>query len=183
MSDSDPAQPIELHTERLLLRPYRETDADDVFAYAQLEEWSRHLLPRIPYPYSREDAVAYIAHTLGTSWEEEANWALVIDSRVIGGVSLAPSEKAGVAEFGYGLSPEHWGRGLMTEAAGAIIRYGFEVRGFEMLVARAEVSNTGSWRVMEKLGMSRERVGTRIGRDGTLVDEVHYQLHREDWRA
>jgi len=182
VSDSDPAQPTELRTERLLLRPYGETDADDVFAYARLEDWSRHLLPRIPYPYSREDAVAFIAHTLGTPWEEEANWALVINSRVIGGVSLAPSGEAGVAEFGYGLAPEHWGRGLMTEAAGAIIRYGFEVRGFETLAARTEASNIGSWRVMEKLGMSRERVGTRIGRGGTPVDEVHYRLMREDWR-
>jgi RimJ/RimL family protein N-acetyltransferase len=48
----------------------------------------------------------------------------------------------------------------MTEEAGAIVHYGFEVRGFEFLVARAEVSNTGSWQVMEKLGMSQERIDT-----------------------
>ena len=179
---ADAVQPIELRTERLLLRPYLETDAADVFAYAQLEEWSRHLLPKVPYPYAREDAVEFVAHTLATPWAEAANWALVLEGQVIGGASLEPSEAAGVAEFGYGLAPEHWGRGLMTEAAGAIVRYRFEIRGFEILVARAEVSNTGSWRVMERLGMSRERIGTRIGRDGTPVDEVHYRLLREDWR-
>ena len=182
MSDSDPARPIELRTERLLLRPFIESDADDVFAYARLENWSRYLLPRVPYPYSRDDAVEFISRTLSTSWEDEANWAFVLDDRVIGSASLEPLDQAGVAEIGYGLSPEHWGRGLMTEAGDAIVRYAFDVRGFETLVARADVRNAGSWRVMEKLGMSRERVGTREGRDGGEVDEVHYRLERGAWR-
>jgi RimJ/RimL family protein N-acetyltransferase len=67
----------------------------------------------------------------------------------------------------------------MAEAVGKIIRYGFEVCGFEMLVARAEVSNSGSRCVMEKLVVPREWVGTRIGRGDTPVDEVHYRLMRE----
>lgn len=180
---NEAARPAILRTERLLLRPYIESDADDVFAYAQLEEWSRYHLPRVPYPYARSDADEFIASVLNTSWGEEANWAIVDDERVVGGLNLtrAPSEAA--AELGYSLAPAHWNRGLTTEAARAVLDYAFYVLPLEVVAARADARNIGSWRVMEKLGMRRTALeaGGRIDRTGAAVDEVHYAINRTAW--
>jgi RimJ/RimL family protein N-acetyltransferase len=60
----------------------------------------------------------------------------------------------------YGLSPEHWGRGLATEAAEAMLRFGFEQRELEEIWAGADLDNAASFRVMERLGMTR--VGERV---------------------
>lgn len=177
------ARPAILRTERLLLRPYIESDADDVFAYAQLEEWSRYHLPRVPYPYARSDADEFIALVLAREWGQEANWAIVIDERVVGGLSLSNRPPEPHAELGYSLAPAHWNRGITTEAARAVLDYAFYVLPLETVDARADARNVGSVRVMEKLGMRRTALeaGGRIDRTGAQVDEVHYAIRRTSW--
>lgn len=179
------ARPAILRTERLLLRPYIRSDADDVFAYAQLEEWSRYHLPRVPFPYARSDADEFIALVLAKEWGQEANWAIVIDERVVGGLSLTIDATEAQAELGYSLAPAHWNRGITTEAARAVLDYAFYVRPIEVIHARADARNTGSWRVMEKLGMRRTALeaGGRTDRSGAPVDEVHYAITRNTWLA
>ncbi len=56
-------------------------------------------------------------------------------------------------EILYGISPAYWGRGLATEAAGAMLRFGFEEYGFDRVYAGADPPNAASFRVMENLGM------------------------------
>lgn len=177
------ARPAILRTERLLLRPYIESDVDDVLAYAQLEEWSRYHLPRVPYPYARSDAEEFIAQTLATPWADEPNWAIVLDDRVVGGLSLSRERATPRAELGYSLAPAHWNRGLTTEAARAVLDYAFYVLPIEVVEARADARNLGSWRVMEKLGMRRTALheGARTDRTGAHVDEVHYAIQRAGW--
>jgi RimJ/RimL family protein N-acetyltransferase len=60
-------------------------------------------------------------------------------------------------EIGWRLRPEYWGRGLATEAATAVMEYGFRRWGFPRLIAVAQPANAASIRVMEKLGMEFER--------------------------
>ncbi|MDA0352785.1 MAG: GNAT family N-acetyltransferase [Chloroflexi bacterium] len=176
-------RPAILRTERLLLRPHLESDADDIYAYARLEEWSRYHLPIIPYPYSRDDADTFIAAMLAADWATDANWAVVLDERVIGGVSLRLEASEQQAELGYSLAPAHWNRGFTTEAARAVLDYAFFVLALDEVVARADARNIGSWRVMEKLGMARTAVieGGRIDRSRAAVDEVHYAISRSAW--
>ncbi len=57
----------------------------------------------------------------------------------------------------YGLAPACWGEGLATEAARAVIRYGFETLGFDRIVGCTDAPNTASIRVMERAGMTRDR--------------------------
>ncbi len=180
---SPEVRPALLRTDRLVLRPFLEGDAPDVFAYAQLEEWSRYHLPSIPFPYSLEDAEAFIASMLDKPWETEPNWAIVLREQVIGGLGLTLQSPEPLAELGYSLAPAHWNRGLTTEAARAALDYAFYVLPVETVVARADARNTGSWRVMEKLGMRRTSVehGVRLDRAGEQVDEVHYRIERTSW--
>jgi RimJ/RimL family protein N-acetyltransferase len=177
------ARPAILRTERLLLRPHLEGDADDVYAYARLEEWSRYHLPIVPFPYAREDADAFIAAMLAADWATDASWAVVLEERVIGGLSLRIEPSGLRAELGYSLGPSHWNRGITTEAAGAVLDYAFFVLALDEVVARADARNIGSWRVMEKLGMRRTQLaeGGRIDRSGAAVDEVHHAISRSAW--
>ncbi len=68
-------------------------------------------------------------------------------------------------EIGYIFNPDQHGRGYATEAANAMLRYGFEELGLHRIHARCDLRNSASWRVMERLGMRRE-AHFRRARDG-----------------
>jgi ribosomal-protein-alanine N-acetyltransferase len=85
-------------------------------------------------------------------------WPLIhkADSELIGFCGFN-SGFAPEVEIGWWLRPEYWGRGLATEAARAVMSYGFETFGFPRLISVAQPANQRSIRVMEKLGMSFDR--------------------------
>jgi ribosomal-protein-alanine N-acetyltransferase len=60
------------------------------------------------------------------------------------------------AEVGYDLGRAHWGKGLMTEALGAMLRFGFEVMNLHSVEAHIDPRNEGSKRVLEKVGFRQE---------------------------
>jgi ribosomal-protein-alanine N-acetyltransferase len=77
----------------------------------------------------------------------------------------------------YGVAPREWGRGLATEMASAMLRFGFERAGLPLVVGIADAANTASRRVLEKAGMTFERYAAREGRE-----EARYSIRREDFR-
>ena len=60
------------------------------------------------------------------------------------------------SELGYWISPDVWNKGIATEAARALIKYGFEIKEFHKIVAKHFKYNGASGRVMEKTGMKKE---------------------------
>jgi RimJ/RimL family protein N-acetyltransferase len=86
--------------------------------------------------------------------------------------------------MGYGVGRAHWGKGYATEAAAAVANWLFANTDIERLAATADTRNAGSWRVMEKLGMTREGVlrGDRVIR-GERADTVVYAILRHEWQA
>jgi len=88
-------------------------------------------------------------------------WATILQGRgeLVGRCGLMRKLIGGAeeVEIAYLLGREYWGRGLATEAAGAILRLGFEAYGFRRIVAVIDPANAASIRVAEKLGMSYER--------------------------
>ena len=176
------SEPTELKTERLLLRPFRLEDVDDVYAYAKDPEWDRYLLLPVPQPYTRRNAEEFTARQVLTSWSTDPHFAIVLNSVVVGGVGLSINEIHKTAGLAYGLGKVHWGRGLIPEAALAVIDWAFRKYGLAKIYARADLRNRRSTRVMEKLGMIREGVlrSHRKGR-GERVDEVYYGILREEW--
>ena len=66
---SEPVKGVELRTERLLLRPFRLDDVDEVFEYAKDPEWAQYLGGHIPQPYTRRDAEHFVAHAVLASWD------------------------------------------------------------------------------------------------------------------
>lgn len=173
-------KPVVLRTARLLLRPFELTDVDDVCAYASDPEVAR--FRPLPDPYTRSDAAEFVDRQLRTDWSRDAEFAIVYGPRVIGGLSLHVNAEHETGELGYLLGKRWWGQGLATEAARAVVDWGFRRFGLHKVYARAHVDNTRSWRVMERLGMTREGVlrGHWKMRD-EHVDLVYYAVFRDEW--
>lgn len=178
------SESVELKTERLLLRPFRLTDAEDVFAYAKDSEWSLYLGRRMPRPYLRRNADEYVAKRILAPWDSNPTFAMVLDTTVIGGVDLKKRESSDDAELGYGVARTHWRKDLMAEAAHAVVDWGFKNLGLAKIFAMADLPSQGSWRVIEKLGMTREGVLRRESIvKGQPIDDLYYGLLREEWEA
>ncbi len=176
-------EPTELKTERLLLRPWSAGDVDDFLAYSGDDEMSS-FIPGVSRRYTRRDAEEFVAKRIMRSWDTNPSFAMVLDSTVIGGIGLRIDVVNETANLAYGIARAHWGKGLTTEAARAVVDFGFEKYGLEKVFAVADLRNRRSWRVMEKVGMTRDgvlRSHTKV-RDGRS-DDVYYCILREEWEA
>ena len=159
---------VELRTARLLLRPFLEGDVDDALAYRDDPEFAR-FLPHIPQPFTREHAEAFVHVNMTEPWETFPTFAVVTGARVIGTVNLEIDPPSRTAMLGYALARAHWGKGLATEAATAVVQWGFAAHDLVEIWASTQPANIGSRRVMEKLGM-------RL--DIETDDKVTYRLRR-----
>ena len=81
-------------------------------------------------------------------------------------------------EVGYGMTEEFWGKGIGYECAKAWLKYGFDVAKLNRIVAVASPENTGSWRIMEKCGMNREKIEHHY-----MMDCYLYGISREEFAA
>ncbi len=180
-TDDWPLLPESIRTPRLLLRRFRLTDADDVYAYARNPEWRRFLLT-LPEPYERRHADEFVASNVLIEWRTKPQWAIEHEGRMVGTIGLWVARRHGRAEFGYTLARWLWGRGLMTEAVSAVTDEAFATLPLRKISARALVGNVGSTRVMEKVGMRFEAVLRQdFAHRGEVFDVVHYGLLREEW--
>jgi RimJ/RimL family protein N-acetyltransferase len=87
--------------------------------------------------------------------------------------------------MGYGIGRAHWKQGFTTEAARAVLDWGFATFDAVRAFATADAANVGSWTVMRKLGMTHEATlrRHRTNRYGEQIDEVMYGVLREEWEA
>lgn len=101
--------------------------------------------------------------------------------QVIGWIGIGKPSHEGIGDldFGYALARSHWGKGYMTEALKALLDFAFTELGASTVFAECEVINTGSFRVMEKAGMTRaKRFSDERQRDMFL-----YTISRDQWSA
>ena len=156
----------EIRTERLRLIPLSPMDAADITLL--ITEWDViRMLARPPYPYTVDDARAYLARAKDWPWE----YAIYAD-RFLGVVGIT-------GHLGYWLGKPFWGQGYMTEAAGGLIDAYFARARSERIVSGAFSDNPGSQRVLSKLGFkvtgrSRQWCHARGGE----VDHIDMDLTR-----
>jgi ribosomal-protein-alanine N-acetyltransferase len=128
--------------------------------------------------------MAYIRRCLADDWGP-ITFAVefVPEGRVIGVVDIRIISRLwGVGEIGYTLSRRYWGQGLNVEAGRLLLEYGFKHLGLRRIQAVCDTGNHRSYRTMEKLGMVRERVLTRVPmRNGRRVDRLVYSILRREW--
>ena len=173
-----------LETERLILRPWRLEDAADMYAYAK----NPNVGPNAGWkPHESVEESKAILESWIHSDEEEDIWAIVPKEtgRACGSIGLhQDGRRPGVPncrELGYVLGQEQWGKGYMTEAAKAILRYGFAELGLELIAVRHYLHNQRSRRVIEKCGFHYE--GTMRRYDGTLLDGCFYSMTAQEFQA
>lgn len=172
-----------LKTERLLIRPWRQSDIDDFYSYAsvdgvgQMAGWKPH--------ESKEESKIildmFISH--------KKTFALEYQGKVIGSVGIEKYNETHFPEFenkkcreiGYVLSKEYWGQGLMPEALKEVIRFLFENANLDVIFCGHFLWNEQSHRVQEKSGFKHYAFDTYETAFGTTEENEVTILKREDW--
>ena len=147
---------VNVETDRLLLRPFQESDLEDFYAYAsvpgvgEMAGWPHH------------NSIETSKRILKLFIDEKEVFAIVHkkDNKVVGSLGLHPSwanddehlRELRTKEIGYVLSKDYWGQGLMPEAVKAVIEYCFRVLNVEALTCGHFTDNNQSRRVIEKCG-------------------------------
>jgi [ribosomal protein S5]-alanine N-acetyltransferase len=150
--------PHTVETERLLLRPFVEDDAEEFFRFNNDPLVMRYT--GNPLMGSVEEARAgllsrpiadYRTHGYG-------RWACVCkaDGKLIGFAGLKFLPELNEVDLGYRLLPAYWGKGLATEASVASLGYGFDRLGLRRIIGLVDPENVASVRVLEKVGMRFE---------------------------
>ena len=175
-----------LETDRLQLRSFALTDATAVQELAGAVEIAS-MTANIPHPYLDGMAEEWIGgHAEAFARGELANQAITLRStaELIGAIGLVISAQQHRAELGYWIGRPYWGRGYCTEAARAIVAFGFEQLDLHRIVATHFARNPASGRVMQKLGMAREGLLRQHLSKGTHYEDlVCYGLLRSEWQA
>jgi RimJ/RimL family protein N-acetyltransferase len=110
--------------------------------------------------------------------------AVTLDGTLIGNCGIRRKDgNESEADIGYELHPEHWGKGYATEAARAVVAFGFEELALHRVSAWCIADNTGSARVLEKAGLRLEgRLRENERFRGRWWDTLLYGMLRSEWR-
>ncbi len=162
--------PQTLTTNRLILRTPIASDAADIVRAVndvEVTQW----LSQVPYPYSLSDAEAFIARQTS-----DKTFAICREEQLIGCIGT-------VGEFGYWLGRQHWGQGLMTEAAQAVLDWHFDTDGNDLISGHA-VGNDRSRAVLRKMGfVDTEEVDRAHKITGKVRRQQKMVLTEALWRA
>ncbi len=181
--------PIELRTERLHLRPWRD---DDIEPFAAMNADPR-VMEYFASTQSREQSAAAVARWRARM--DERGWGLwAAELRSIGefigfvGLEVPPATLpcSPCVEVGWRLAAAHWGRGYATEGAKAALGIGFERLGLEEIVSFTAVGNRRSRAVMERLGMTESDPPfdhPNVPVDSPVREHCLYRLTRARWLA
>jgi len=170
---------LEIETARLRLRPFGSTDVDEIHRLwadpgVRKYLWDDEVI-------SREQAAEAIEESLARFRSAGLGlWAASFrdEPEVIGFCGYWFFRDPPELELLYGVATDNWGKGLATEMARALIRYGFQELALDRIVASTDTPNTASVRVMEKSGMRFDRRAS-AGR----LDTIFYTIARDEFIA
>jgi RimJ/RimL family protein N-acetyltransferase len=179
--------PYPLETARLYLRPFHDDDLTDLYEYYRQPNVTRYLPWGTKNLLETRDAIQKKKQR--TSLNEENtiyNLAVVLkeNNKLIGDILLfLRSIESRQGELGYVFNPDFHGRGYATEAAELMLNMGFETFNFHRIYARCDPRNTGSYKLMERLGMRREAhlIHNEMFK-GEWGDELVYAILEDEWR-
>lgn len=162
-------------TTRLRFRPFSREDLDDLYSLWNDPGVRKYLWDDEMVPHQRVESIiennvaSFTVHGFGL-W---AIFALEVDE-LIGFCGFWHFHEPSKLELIFGFGPAHWNRGLATEAARAMLKYGFEELSLSRIEGSTDTANQASSRVMEKAGMSFWKRETTNG-----LDTIYYAINRE----
>jgi RimJ/RimL family protein N-acetyltransferase len=179
---------VELQTPRLTLRPWKSSDAPQLYRYARDER----IGPRAGWPahQSEEESLAIIEsvfkpdpYTFAITLDDQTNEVIGSISLKVTLAQLAEFVQPGEAEVGYWIGVPFWGQGYAVEALRAVVDYAFDTLALEALWCGYYAGNEQSKRVQEKVGFVQNRVLYEV--DVPLLHEkrteYYTKLTREAW--
>src|SRR5512132_2193917 len=179
-----------LQTERITLVPLAhehlewEVELDSDF------EVMRYLSGRAS---TREEVVASHARRMAAAQRVDGLgfWVGLVDDEFVGWWILQPAhgpdqpDDPGVADLGYRLLPRYWRKGLASEGARALVRYGLDDVGLNRIIAQTRTVNAGSRAVIERIGLTYVRTfptSMSAPVEGLDEGEVEYEITHEQWQ-
>ncbi len=174
---------VVLHTQRLTLRPWRQTDLEDFHTYARVDGVGQ-MAGWLPHK-SMEESQSILQHFI----EGKKTFAIEFEGKVIGSVGIEQYSEENFPELaslqgrsiGYVLSKEYWGRGIMPEAVRAVIEYLFDTVQLDFILISHFQWNRQSARVIEKCGLKYVKTTvhkTRFGTKETTCENILYHPNR-----
>jgi [ribosomal protein S5]-alanine N-acetyltransferase len=163
-----------IETERLVLREFQQEDfrgLAPILADPQVMKFSPTGVISIVQTQEKIEGFITCYKKFGFG-----KWAILVkeSKELIGycGIAVDRIDKKNEKELGYRLDSRFWGKGLATEAAASVIKYGFEQFKFPYVLGLVEQANTASVRVLKKIGMQYDRK--------TIFHEVEMDVYRID---
>lgn len=173
-----------LKTVNLTLRSFTMQDAETVYRLGSDAAIAANMRT-IPHPYPKGHAEQWIAsHISKLEQDEELNWAitLISNDEIVGAIRLALENAPSDAHIGYWVGKPYWGHGYATEAAKAVVHYGFHELGLERISAIRLERNVASGRVMDKLAMTyRRTLESAVLIGDSVTDVVEYSVSRHHY--
>ena len=179
-------QSVSLETERLLLRPFRENDWQAVSEYASDPEVVRYF--RWGPLTDEKDVKEFVQGKINPKQTElKSHWFAIVlkaHDKLIGEcliIDFSPKDRN--AFIAYSLNRKYWGQGYTTEAANAVLRFGFSRLDYHKISATCAVDNVASSRVLEKIGMKREGyLREEQWVKGEWLDMLLYTILDHEWK-
>jgi len=176
----------EIDTERCILRRIVPDDYEVMYEnWARYEEVCRYF----PFdPASDIEAYREKVYRWVTNYESDTYFHWVIEwkenGELIGTINLGNVDEACfMSETAYMLSPEYWGKGIMTEVLRAVLNYAFGKVGLNRVQADVFDGNIASERVLKKCGMQLEGIARqKYYKNGSFIDAAQYAVLRSDFR-
>lgn len=158
-----------------IVRKVRERDAEDIARYVNNRKIYENT-QQVPYPYSIEDANAWIMKCLDSGYDKPTtflHFIIEIDEQAVGAIGIEQMSENEI-EMGYWLAEEYWGKGIMSRVVEEFSNYCFDKVGVERLQAGVFKNNLASKRILEKCEFEYD--GERVAiKDGKEVEEFVYK--------
>lgn len=166
-----------INTKRLVLREIHITDAEDMFEYSK----NPNVGPNAGWkPHQNIEETIGIINAIFL--EKDGIFGIVYNNKMIGSVGLIDDpkrENPNAKMLGYALGEEYWGQGIMTEAANAVVKFGFEEMKLDLISAYCYPFNKRSKSVIKKLGFEYEgtlKLCEKLYNGKTYDNECYYLL-------
>lgn len=174
---------IEIETQRLILRPIEERDDKAIYAYAK----NPNVGPNAGWkPHESIEETREIMKNVFLGKENVFGIVIKDLGKLIGSIGLVEDPKRQnnkALMLGYAIGEEYWGCGYTSEAAFALVEYGFKTLGLELVSVYCYPFNERSKRVINKLGFKHEGKLSLCERrfDGLVLDNECYALSAENY--
>jgi RimJ/RimL family protein N-acetyltransferase len=182
--------PEELTGPRIVVRPFRDLDAEPMFA--AIQDSRAHIRRFLPWPDLHRDVSDTLAFIRGqrSAWVARTNFGMGVFLRssgeFVGGTGLHPREwRVPSFEIGYWIRKSAEGNGYVTEAAALASRLAFDRLGAQRVIIRCDTRNSRSCAIPRRLGYTLEGTlrNETFDADGNIWDALLFSLIPQEYHA